>query len=81
MLDFVMGLWPPVDEAGTIFHVPNRCYARGAIFHKGDDYEAIVRILAEDLSRRVALLSKLSQWFWFSSEEFCFTIQTSSQFE
>ncbi len=39
------------DEAGSIYHVLNRGNARQTIFHKGEDYQAFLRVLGEGLER------------------------------
>lgn len=39
------------DEAGVIYHALNRGNARQTIFHKDEDYEAFVRVLAEGLEK------------------------------
>ena len=35
------------DEAGSIYHALNRGNARQAIFHKDEDYEALLHVLGE----------------------------------
>ena len=40
-----------VDEASMIYHAINRGNARNAIFHKPDDYDAFLRVLAEGLEK------------------------------
>ncbi len=40
-----------VDEAGYIYHALNRGNARCTIFHKPEDYDAFLRILAAGLER------------------------------
>ena len=40
-----------VDEARMIHHALNRGNARTAIFHKPDDYDAFLRVLAEGLGK------------------------------
>ena len=49
------------DEAGTIYHALNRGNARQVIFHKTEDYDAFLRVLAEGLQR-------------YSAELFAFTL-------
>ena len=39
------------DRAGVIYHALNRGNARGTIFHKTEDYEAFLRVLADGLER------------------------------
>jgi len=39
------------DEAGSIYHALNRGNARQTVFHKGEDYEAFLRVLGEGLAR------------------------------
>jgi putative transposase len=39
------------DEAGSIYHALNRGNARQTIFHKPEDYEAFLRVLAEGIER------------------------------
>ena len=39
------------DEAGVIYHALNRGNARQQIFHKQEDYEAFLRVVAEGLDR------------------------------
>ncbi len=39
------------DEAGMIYHALNRGNQRQAIFHKDEDYEALIRVLAEGLAK------------------------------
>ena len=38
-----------VDEARVIYHAINRGNARNSIFHKSEDYDAFLRVLAEGL--------------------------------
>lgn len=40
-----------VDEAGIIYHALNRGNARQTIFHKAEDDEAFIRVLAEGLEK------------------------------
>ncbi len=40
-----------IDEAGTIYHALNRGNSRQTIFHKHEDYDAFVRVLAEGLTK------------------------------
>ncbi len=40
-----------VNEASTIYHAINRGNARNAIFHRPDDYDAFLRVLAEGLEK------------------------------
>ena len=42
---------PRVDEAGMIYHALNRGNRRQTIFHKDEDYEAFIRVLAEGLAK------------------------------
>jgi len=42
---------PRADEAGGLYHAPNRGNARTTILRKDADYEAFERILAEGLER------------------------------
>ncbi len=46
-----MGRAKRADEGGAIYHMLNRANRRATIFHKGADYEAFERILAEALDR------------------------------
>ena len=39
------------DRAGKIYHALNRGNQRQEIFHKADDYEAFIRVLAEGLKK------------------------------
>ena len=39
------------DEAGSIYHALNRGDAPQTIFHKGEDYQAFLRVLGEGLER------------------------------
>jgi len=39
------------DEAGATYHALNRGNARQTIFHKDEDYQAFLRVLAEGLER------------------------------
>lgn len=39
------------DEAGVIYHAINRGNARQTIFHKDEDYDAFLRVLAEGLAK------------------------------
>lgn len=39
------------DEAGVIYHAINRGNARRTIFHKDEDYDAFLRVLAEGLAK------------------------------
>jgi putative transposase len=39
------------DEAGMIYHALNRGNRRQVIFHKDEDYEAFIRVLAEALAK------------------------------
>jgi putative transposase len=50
-----------IDEAGTIYHALNRGNARQTIFHKPEDYEAFVRVLADGVKK-------------YSVQIFCFTL-------
>lgn len=50
-----------IDEAGTIYHALNRGNARQTIFHKPEDYEAFVRVLADGVEK-------------YSVQIFCFTL-------
>ena len=40
-----------VDEARMIYHAINRGNARNSIFHKSEDYDALLRVLAEGLEK------------------------------
>lgn len=40
-----------VDEAGVCYHAINRGNARQEIFHKPEDYEAFIRVLAQGLEK------------------------------
>jgi len=42
---------PRADEAGMIYHALNRGNRRQTIFHKDEDYEAFIRVLAEGLAK------------------------------
>ncbi len=40
-----------VDEAGGVYHALNRGNARRTIFHKGEDFEAFLRVLGDGLQK------------------------------
>ena len=40
-----------IDQAGMIYHAINRGNARNTIFHKPEDYDAFLRVLAEGLGK------------------------------